>query len=102
MVSLLTRRRLKVTPERGLTRHYFTFGTNHMTNFPLPHGGRLADYWVTVEAEEDHRKIFMDQFTEHYCPRRVQFSMEYDDDDFNREYFPNGELCVVRSTGIVR
>jgi hypothetical protein len=28
------------------TTHIFTFGQNHMTNYPLPNGGRLADYWV--------------------------------------------------------
>lgn len=60
------------------TKSIFTFGQSHMTNFPMPHGGRIADY----------------------CPRPNQFVMEYDESRFNEEYFPGGELCRITEEGI--
>ena len=43
----------------GRTRMHFTFGQSHMTNYPLPSGGRIADYWVTVDlpkGRKDHAR----------------------------------------------
>lgn len=51
------------------TTHYFTFGQDHMASVEFKSGGRLADYWVAVEAEDNHREIFIKQFTEKSCPR---------------------------------
>lgn len=86
------------------TRSHFTFGSSHMTNFPLPRGGTIADYWVTVELPEEmagmHRDVFIEHFTTHYCPRPNQFSMEYDDGRFNAAYFPGGQLCLITERGI--
>jgi hypothetical protein len=86
------------------TKSIFTFGQSHMTNFPLPNGGRIADYWVTVDLPEsmagEHRTVFIEQFTSHYCPRPNQFAMEYDESRFNEEYFPGGELCRITEEGI--
>lgn len=75
--------------------HYFTFGQEHMAAVSFPRGGRLADYWVTVEAENNHREHFIKRFTEPYCPRPMQFAMEYTADSFKPEYFPGGELARI-------
>lgn len=86
------------------TRSHFTFGQSHMTNYPLPRGGRIADYWVTVELPEElaglHRDYFIRYFTEVHCPQRNQFAMEYDDSTLRSEYFPGGQLCVIDEFGI--
>lgn len=78
--------------------HYFTFGQAHMTNYPLPNGGRLTDYWVEVELPSDygesHREVFIREFTSVYCPRPEQFSMEYTKESFEPDYFPDG--CLHR------
>lgn len=80
-----------------MSTHYFTFGQSHMANVALPNGGKLADYWVAVEAEADHRKHFIEQFTEPLCPRPMQFAMEYTDDNFKPEFFPGGEIARIVS-----
>lgn len=86
------------------TRSIFTFGQSHMTNFPLPNGGRIADYWVTVELSEEmageHRSVFIREFTERHCPRPNQFAMEYDESRFNPEYFLGGQLCLITENGV--
>ena len=86
------------------TRSIFTFGQSHMTNFPLPHGGRIADYWVTVDLPESmagqHRDVFIREFTERHCPRPNQFAMEYDESRFESAYFPGGQLCFITEKGI--
>ncbi len=86
------------------TRSHFTFGQDHMSNYPLPGGGRLADYWVTVElpngSELSHRDVFIDRFTKYHCPRPMQFAMEYDDARFKPDYFPGGQLCLITENGI--
>jgi len=75
--------------------HYFTFGQNHTAKVDLPHGGRLADYWVAVEAPNHHRMHFIQRFVEPYCPRPAQWAFEYDEDRINKEYFPKGELTRI-------
>lgn len=87
------------------TRSHFTFGQSHMSSYPLPEGGgRLADYWVTVDLPESmagqHMDVFIREFTSAYCPRQNQFAMEYDPSTFRPEYFPGGELCVIDENGI--
>lgn len=82
---------------------HFTFGQSHMTNYPLPSGGRIADYWVTVDlpkGRKDHRNVFIENFTSAHCPWPLQFAMEYTQSRFNPEYFPGGELCVIDENGI--
>ncbi len=80
-----------------MTTHFFTFGQNHMSSYPLPTGGgRLADYWVAVESSENnHREIFIDKFTSRYCPSPAQFSSEYTHETFKGSYFPGGELLRI-------
>jgi hypothetical protein len=75
--------------------HYFTFGQSHMANVAFPNGGRLADYWVAVEAERDHREHFIGSFTSRYCPRPMQFAMQYVEEDFEPTYFPGGEIARI-------
>jgi len=84
---------------------HFTFGQNHMTNFPLPRGGRIADYWVTVELPDDYepyhpRQMFIGHFTNHYCPSPMQFAMEYEEGTLDESFFPGGELCRITENGI--
>ncbi len=86
--------------------HHFTFGKDHMTNFPLtPRSGRLFDYWVTVELPDDHpishRGMFFSHFTEHHCPHSRQFAEEYDH-DMDRDIFPGGQLCMITEFGLQR
>lgn len=69
-----------------------------MSSYALPRGGRLADYWVAVEASEGHREHFIEHFMSCYCPRLTQFAMEYDEGDLITEYFPGGELCRITAT----
>lgn len=88
-----------------LIKKHFTFGSGHMSNFPLPKGGLLTDYWVTVELPEgldkSHREMFVEHFTSRYCPRPMQFAMEYEDNDLNPMFFPGGQLCTITSVGII-
>lgn len=83
---------------------YFTFGQDHMTSYPFPKAGRLADFWVTVDLPashfEHHRAVFMREFTEKHCPRPTQFALEYEAADFKPEYFPGGELCRITEGGV--
>lgn len=79
------------------TKHYFTFGQVHTANFPLPKGGRLADYYVVVTATENHRERFIEQFTKLYCPSPDQFAYEYRtiDAQVMAGYLPGGELASI-------
>jgi len=85
--------------------HYFTFGQNHMTNYPFPRPGRLADYIVKVTLPQnspfDHRTIFIDKFMHYHCPSNSQFSMEYTAEGFRPEHFPAGILCELDEHGII-
>lgn len=79
------------------TDRYFTFGQSHTANIILPRGGRLADYWVTVVAEKDHRKLLIDKFTSVFCPSPHQFAFEYNITNFLPEYCSKGELERIYS-----
>lgn len=83
---------------------YFTFGQDHKTSYPLPAGGRLADFWVAVDLPErmqSHaRAIFMREFTQRFCPRAIQFAFQYEECTFKPQYFPGGELCRITEDGI--
>lgn len=81
--------------ELPMETHYFTFGQTHMANVSFPNGGRLADYWVAVEAESYHREHFIGSFTSRYCPRPMQFAMQYVEEDFEPTYFPGGEIARI-------
>lgn len=87
-----------------MIRSHFTFGQDHVTTLELPRGGRLADYWVTVELpdkwHELPRDFFVREFTSRYCPRPSQFAFEYRDGELRRGYFPMGQLCVVTEEGV--
>lgn len=85
--------------------YHFTFGQSHMSSYTLPRAGRLADFWVTVEADSfgEARQLFCDHFTQPYCPRPMQWSFQYEDSEFKPEYFPGGQLCLIRKgEGIVK
>ena len=78
-----------------ITTHYFTFGSDHMSNHP-DLKGRLADHWVRVRTERGwHRHAFIELFARLYLPHKRQWAMEYFEKDFNPEYFPAGELCFI-------
>ena len=82
---------------------YFTFGQDHMTNYPLPRGGRICDYWVRVNLPRgsgSHRQMFVERFTKYHCPHQSQWAFEYTEGEFKPEFFPRGELCVVTETVI--
>ena len=83
------------TVSENKTTRYFTFGHDHMACVEFPRGGRLADYWVAVEAVDKHRDYFIEKFTTHFCPRPMQFAMEYDESNFKPKYFPLGELTRI-------
>jgi hypothetical protein len=76
-----------------------------MSSYPHKAGGRLADYFVTVDLPEGfeltHREVFMRDFTSRYCPRDSQFAFEYDQArPLDSSYFPRGELCRITEEGI--
>lgn len=79
---------------------YFTFGTIHSANLPLPHRNKtLADYWVEVYSHNNDpapRETFMEHFTKKYCPSPTAFAFEYDEESFKPPYFPGG--CLARVT----
>lgn len=89
-----------------MTVHYFTFGQVHTATVNLPLGGRLADYWVTVDLPdsmgEQHREHFVEHFTKPYCPTPNQFAFEYVKEDFIPGYFPKGELCIITEQGFFK
>ena len=83
----------------------FTFGTSHMSSYPLPlGGGRLADYWVEVSLPKDydipHRLIFIEHFANRYLPDPMQWAFEYLEQEHKPQYFPGGCLCRITQDGI--
>jgi hypothetical protein len=85
---------------------YFTFGSSHTISAILPRGGTLADYWVRVSLPEDYpispRRVFVEKFTEIYCPNSAQFAFEYyGGEKLDKSYFRKGELCLITEDGII-
>jgi hypothetical protein len=82
----------------------FTFGQAHTTEYFLHAGGRLRDYWVTVRlpkgSDLNHAAHFEELFTSNYCPKRRQYAREYALEDLYPQFFPKGQLCVVKENGI--
>jgi hypothetical protein len=54
----------------------------------------VDDSLIIGSTDDQHREIFMRDFTEPYCPRRNQFAFEYELDEFKPKYFPGG--CLHR------
>ena len=77
--------------------YYFTFGSNHRVH----HGNDLIalnNYWVRVVAESHGkaRKIFIEQFSTPKMERGAMcWSFQYDEDKFDKSYFPLGEYAVL-------
>ena len=78
--------------------HFFTFGQSHMCNHPNLKGP-LRDHYVTVIADNGHRDLFIGYFTSVYCPRPLQFAMEYKEGELNLELFPLGSLTTITEQG---
>jgi hypothetical protein len=83
---------------KPITRH-FTFGSGHACSHPEMRS-HISNHWVSVTLPEGHakthRQVFIEQFTEHYCPRPNQFAFEYGDNLFDATYFPAGELVEIK------
>lgn len=96
----------RIRKSAATVSRYFTFGQTHMTNFPLPRGGRLADYYVKVTLRKDwdetHRHVFMREFTSQFCPEPIQFAFEYDEGTLKMDCFPKGQLCEITDSEIVK
>ena len=87
-----------VKPKKIITTRYFTFGQDHTSHFPLPRGGKLGDYWVAVESDEDdHRELFIDQFASKQCPRPEQFGFEYREGSLGKHLYLRGELLRIKA-----
>ena len=76
-----------------MNNYYFTFGGNHRV-----HQGNdlisLRDYWVRVTAESQGlaREFFIEHFSTPLMERGAMcWSFQYDEETFNKEYFPKGE-----------
>ena len=80
--------------------YYFTFGSNHRV-----HRGNdliaLNNYWVRVIAESygKAREIFVERFSTPFMERGAAcWSMQYEEDKFNKSYFPLGEYKLLEQS----
>ena len=80
-----------------MKNYYFTFGSRHKT-----HDGKyMANCWVRVIAKDfwTARQIFVEKFESKNLtrlnPDYAAFSSQYTDENFEPEYFPEGEYLVV-------
>lgn len=74
------------------TTHYFTFGTGHLCRHPKLLAN-LANGWIEVLAEENHRGIFVQYFTSVHMDAPNKFAFEYEDQSYNPSLFP--EECFL-------
>lgn len=68
---------------------YFTFGQAHYSE----DGTAMADYYVTVTAPDyiTARGYFCQHFALPIMGRPDKWSFQYEEDDFDKSYCPNGE-----------
>lgn len=76
-----------------MKNYYFTFGQSHFTRNGYP----MKDVWVRVVSENynDARTKFIDNFTTHNMIRPDSWAFQYEEENFNKEYFPAGEYLVI-------
>ena len=81
--------------------YYFTFGSNHRV-----HQGNdliaLNNHWVRITAESygTAREIFVEQFSTPFMERGAAcWSFQYEEDKFNKSYFPLGEYGHINQEG---
>lgn len=76
-------------------KYYFSFGQNH---FHPETGIPMKDYWVEVIVHEDYLKLnsleikYLKEKSRQAMFKRYgqKWSMQYDGQDFNGQYFPKG------------
>lgn len=73
---------------------YFTFGQSHYTKKRVP----MKDYWVRVVANnwDEARIKFIENFSSVYMDTPDKWAFQYDEDDFDNQFFPNGEYKVIK------
>ena len=73
--------------------YYFTFGANHLTK----KGEKIHNQWVRVISTDPKtaRMLFREHFMEVYMHNWDHYAFQYDDDNFDPEYFPGGELKLI-------
>lgn len=76
-----------------MNNYYFTFGQAHYNN----KGELMRNYWVRVKAKDYQtaRQLFVDLFTSIHMPKKDAFVMQYEEEYFERKYFPGGEYMVI-------
>ena len=81
-----------------MNNYYFTFGQVHTTRQGKP----LRNYWVRVVASDSSiaRCIFITLFCIPNLEDVRKWSHQYDEESFNSEYFPEGELRCYRQEAL--
>lgn len=75
-----------------MENYYFTFGQSHVDK----EGNPLKDFFVRVSAESYQmaRCIFL-EWAKHNLPSANKWSMQYNENNFNKSYYSNGELTFL-------
>lgn len=73
--------------------YYFTFGFNHFDK----NNREMKDYWVRVIATNPDiaRDNFINGFTRHFMSKEDEFAFQYNDSNFDKSFFPLGEIMVI-------
>jgi len=73
-------------------KYYFTFGQSHCQEDGTP----MKDYWVEVIADNytEARRIFIEQFSSVCMESPDKWSFQYEENEFNKTYFPKGCYAV--------
>ena len=76
-----------------MKNYYFTFGQDHVNNEGVP----MKDYWVRVESDSYNtaRETFIEQFSSIEMERPLGWSMQYEEEHFDRSFFPAGEYKFI-------
>jgi len=71
---------MKHRKDLRMKTYYFTFGTNH-----IHHGMCMANYWIQITAPSygEARTAMFEKYTD-------KWAFQYDDDSFDRSFFPGG------------
>ncbi len=78
-----------------MKNYYFTFGQDHVNN----DGKMMRDYWVRVESTSYNaaRETFVDEFSSIEMPRPMGWSWQYEEENFDKSFFPAGEYKFIPS-----
>lgn len=77
-----------------MKNYYFTFLGKHITVGGL----NMYGYWVRVKADgfDSARRQFILQFSGTNMKSPMDFAMQYEEQEFQPKYYPNGEYAFIQ------